>query len=69
MLLLTYFSEIWNERSFMALFGQIWLLPNLIALRFLPSSESPWIKFAVLTVLLSYPSGEFWERRSNMANC
>ncbi|KAH6695721.1 major facilitator superfamily domain-containing protein [Plectosphaerella plurivora] len=56
MLLLTYFSEIWNERSFMALFGQIWLLPNLIALRFLPNSESPWIKFAVLTVLLSYPS-------------
>ena len=59
MLLLTYFSEIWNERSFMAIVGQIWVLPNLIALLALPDKASPWARFTILTVLLSFPSGEW----------
>ncbi|CAM1500827.1 Fc.00g099890.m01.CDS01 [Cosmosporella sp. VM-42] len=56
MLLLTYFSEIWNERAFLGAFGQLWVLPNLISLAVLPNSTPSWAKFAVLTVLLSYPS-------------
>lgn len=61
MLVLTYFSEIWNERSLMGVFAQIWVLPTLIALLTLPDSVGSWAKFAVLTVLLSYPSSEFQE--------
>jgi hypothetical protein len=61
MLVLTYLSEIWNERSLMGVFAQIWLLPTLIALLTLPDSVPSWAKFAVLTVLLSYPSSEFEE--------
>ncbi|KAI2605940.1 MFS general substrate transporter [Hypoxylon fragiforme] len=55
MLTLTYLSEVWNERSLMGLFAQVWMLPNLIALVVLPSVASPWVKYAVLTVLLGYP--------------
>ncbi|KAL2687095.1 hypothetical protein Neosp_004647 [[Neocosmospora] mangrovei] len=61
MLVLTYFSEIWNERSLMGVFAQIWVLPTLIALLTLPDTVGSWAKFAVLTVLLSYPSN----RRGN----
>ena len=57
MLLLTYFSEIWNERAFMGVFGQIWVLPNVIALLTLPDKTPAWARFSVLTVLLSFPSG------------
>ncbi|KAH6891440.1 major facilitator superfamily domain-containing protein [Thelonectria olida] len=56
MLVFTYFSEIWNERAFMGAFAQLWILPTLIALTVLPEGASSWAKFAVLTVLLSYPS-------------
>jgi len=58
MLTLTYFSEIWNERTFLAIFGQLWLLPTVIALLALPDNVGAWAKFSVLTVLLSYPSGK-----------
>ena len=61
MLVVTYFSEIWNERSLMGVFAQIWVLPTLIALLTLPDTVGSWAKFAVLTVLLSYPSSEFEE--------
>ncbi|KAJ3536917.1 hypothetical protein NM208_g6518 [Fusarium decemcellulare] len=56
MLALTYLSEIWNDRSLMGAFAQVWLLPTLIALLTLPDSVPSWAKFAVLTILLSYPS-------------
>ncbi|KAK4448891.1 major facilitator superfamily domain-containing protein [Podospora aff. communis PSN243] len=56
MLTLTYYSEIWNTRTYLAIFGQLWLLPNVIALLSLPDNVAAWAKFAVLTVLLSYPS-------------
>jgi hypothetical protein len=56
MLMLTYYSEIWNTRTYLAIFGQLWLLPNVIALLSLPDNIAAWAKFAVLTILLSYPS-------------
>jgi hypothetical protein len=60
MLTLTYYSEIFNERVFMGIFSQLWLLPNVLALLVLPDNVGQWAKFAVLTVLLSYPSGELF---------
>lgn len=57
MLIFTYFSEIWNERAGLGALSQIWILPNVIALAVLPTGASAWGKFAVLTTLLSYPSG------------
>ena len=56
MCIMTYLSTKWNERSFFGVFTQLWYLPNLIALSLLSSSSSPWVQFAVVTVLLSYPS-------------
>lgn len=56
MLLLTYYSEIFNERVFFGIFGQIWLFPTLVSLLVLPDNVKVWAKYAVLTVLLSYPS-------------
>ncbi|KAM0326979.1 hypothetical protein ACHAQA_006100 [Verticillium albo-atrum] len=56
MLTLTYYSEILNERTFFGILGQVWLLPCLIALRTLGDDTPPWAKYAVLTVLLSYPT-------------
>ncbi|KAK7432190.1 hypothetical protein QQZ08_001135 [Neonectria magnoliae] len=56
MLSLTYLSEIWNDRSLLGAFSQLWVLPNVIALLTLPDTVSAWAKFAVLTTLLSNPS-------------
>lgn len=35
--------------------AQVWALPFLIALVVFPDSESAWIRFAILTLLLGYP--------------
>ena len=58
MLILTYFSEIWNQRAALGAIGQLWMLPNIIALAVLPSNASAWAKYAVTTVLLSMPSSK-----------
>ncbi|OTA96466.1 hypothetical protein M434DRAFT_19699 [Hypoxylon sp. CO27-5] len=55
MLVLTYLSEALNERALMGLFAQLWILPNIIALAVLPSSASPWVKYAVVSIMLAYP--------------
>jgi hypothetical protein len=56
MLALTYYSEVFNQRALMGLIAQLWLLPCTIALALIPSNSSGWVHFAILTVLLSYPS-------------
>lgn len=56
MLLLTYVSEKINQRSFSGLLAQIWFLPCLIALAVLPSDTNRWGSYALVVVLLSYPS-------------
>ncbi|WYZ37084.1 hypothetical protein EsH8_II_000590 [Colletotrichum jinshuiense] len=61
MLIMTYLSEIWDSRALFGAFTQLWYLPNLIAMALLPSDASPWAQYAVVTVLLSYPS----HRRGN----
>ena len=56
MLIITFFSEYLNERAGMGALAQLWVLPNVIALATLPETTNPWARYAVLTVLLSYPS-------------
>ncbi|KZL84301.1 major facilitator superfamily transporter [Colletotrichum incanum] len=56
MLIMTYLSEIWDTRALFGAFTQLWYLPNLVAMAVLPSNSSPWVQYAVVTVLLSYPS-------------
>ena len=41
LLIMTYFSEIWNERSFFGILTQLWCLPNVIALALLPADRPP----------------------------
>ncbi|KIW85831.1 hypothetical protein Z517_01223 [Fonsecaea pedrosoi CBS 271.37] len=56
MLILTYLSETLNERALMGAIGQLWILPNIIALAVIPATTSAWAKYAITTVLLGWPS-------------
>ncbi|KAF2449116.1 MFS general substrate transporter [Karstenula rhodostoma CBS 690.94] len=56
MLIFTYISEKINQRSLMGIFVQVWFLPCLVAMAVLPDSSSRWSRYALVTVLLSYPS-------------
>ncbi|KAK2038774.1 major facilitator superfamily transporter [Colletotrichum somersetense] len=55
MLLITAVSELLNNRSFIAMAEDAWLLPCFVALIALPDPISPWAYFAIATVLLSFP--------------
>lgn len=55
MLLITAFSELVNNRSFVAMAEDAWLLPCFVALIALPDPISGWTYFAISTVLLSFP--------------
>ncbi|KAL4929333.1 major facilitator superfamily domain-containing protein [Aspergillus undulatus] len=55
MLLITAFSELINNRSFVAMAEDFWLLPCFAALLALPDPIGPWVYFAIATVLLSFP--------------
>ncbi|GAB1205809.1 hypothetical protein APSETT445_004488 [Aspergillus pseudonomiae] len=55
LLIITRISDKLNERAIVASTSNIWILPCLIALVALPESTSTWIRYAISTVLLSYP--------------
>lgn len=55
LLVLTWFSEEVKERSMVSSLSNIWLFPWLVALVVLPKDANPWIRYALLTGLLSYP--------------
>ena len=55
MLLITAFSELVNNRSFVSMAEDAWLLPCFVALIALPSPIGPWAYFVIATVLLSFP--------------
>ncbi|CAK4031427.1 MFS transporter [Lecanosticta acicola] len=55
LLLISWVSERLNERGFMSSLSNIWILPWLAALVALGSSASDWVRYALLTGLLSYP--------------
>ncbi|KAI4865708.1 major facilitator superfamily transporter [Hypoxylon rubiginosum] len=55
MLLITALSELVNNRSFVSMAEDAWLLPCFVALIALPNPISSWAYFAIATVLLSFP--------------
>ncbi|KFY38142.1 hypothetical protein V494_04504 [Pseudogymnoascus sp. VKM F-4513 (FW-928)] len=55
MLIITAVSELVNNRSFISMAEDAWLLPCFVALIALPDPIGPWAYFAIATVLLSYP--------------
>ncbi|XXG95296.1 hypothetical protein Hte_001557 [Hypoxylon texense] len=55
MLLITAMSELVNNRSFVSMAEDAWLLPCFVALIALPNPISSWAYFAIATVLLSFP--------------
>ncbi|KAJ4994466.1 major facilitator superfamily transporter [Stagonosporopsis vannaccii] len=55
MLLITAFSELVNNRSFVSMAEDAWLLPCFAALIAMKDPISGWSYFAIATVLLSFP--------------
>jgi hypothetical protein len=59
MLILTYVSEVIGELSLVAIIGQIWALPFLVYLYVVDiDTANRWSVWAVMTLLLGYPSGK-----------
>ncbi|KAI1410455.1 MFS general substrate transporter [Hypoxylon sp. FL1857] len=56
MLVLTYISEVINQRALLGLFTEFWYLPCIVALAILPENTPRWGTYALITVLLSYPT-------------
>ncbi|XDG05025.1 hypothetical protein ABKA04_004640 [Annulohypoxylon sp. FPYF3050] len=57
MLALTYAAEIFKELTFVAVIGQIWILPFLIYLNVANTAAvSRWVIWTVTTLLLAYPN-------------
>ncbi len=58
MLGLTYLAEHLRSLSLVALLAQIWALPFIIYLNVVDTTTvNKWVIFAVITLLLGYPSG------------
>ena len=55
LLIVTWISRKFKERSIISSSSQIWILPFLAALIAIPTAASPWIRYALMTGLLSYP--------------
>jgi hypothetical protein len=55
LLVISYISERLNERSLVSSMSNVWILPWIAALVALGSSASDWLRYALLTGLLSYP--------------
>jgi hypothetical protein len=55
LLIVTWVSEKYQERSIISSLSNIWIFPWLIALITLSAKANPWIRYALLSGLLSYP--------------
>ncbi|KAJ3859700.1 allantoate permease [Lentinula novae-zelandiae] len=55
MFAITMVSEVLNERTFVAMNEDLWVLPFLVALYCLPENPNQWIYFGLASGLLSYP--------------
>ncbi|ETI23128.1 hypothetical protein G647_04925 [Cladophialophora carrionii CBS 160.54] len=55
LLIISRISEWVNERSLVSSTSNIWIFPWLVALVTLPATTSTWVRYALLTGLLSYP--------------
>ncbi|KAK0716264.1 major facilitator superfamily domain-containing protein [Lasiosphaeris hirsuta] len=55
LLIITWVSKKFGERSIVSSVSNIWIFPWLVALVALPGTVSNWTRYALLTGLLSYP--------------
>lgn len=55
LLLWTHLSERFNQRFLIAMVGQLYTVPILIALLLLPADASPWARFTLATLLVGHP--------------
>ncbi|TFK28547.1 allantoate permease [Coprinopsis marcescibilis] len=55
MYIIAILSETLNNRAYVSMIEDAWILPFLIALRALPDKPNPWLWYGVATALLSYP--------------
>lgn len=55
LLWVTWLSEKINQRFLVGLIGQLWPLPLLIALVYIPANENKWVKFTLATLLVGTP--------------
>lgn len=55
LLILSWASRRVNERSILSSLSNVWMLPWIIALVVLPDNANPWVRYAMLTGVLSYP--------------
>nr|UWK21995.1 major facilitator superfamily transporter (MSF) [Trichoderma rodmanii] len=55
LIIISWMSERFKERAIISSISNIWIFPWLIALVTLKADASPWIRYALLTGLLSYP--------------
>ncbi|KAJ4479892.1 major facilitator superfamily domain-containing protein [Lentinula lateritia] len=55
MFAITMVSEVLNERTFVAMNEDLWVLPFLVALYCLPENPNQWVYFGLASGLLSYP--------------
>ncbi|KAH8726161.1 major facilitator superfamily domain-containing protein [Phaeosphaeriaceae sp. PMI808] len=55
LLVLTWLSEKYKERAMFSSLSNIWIFPWLIALVTIPAKTNAWVRYALLSGLLSYP--------------
>ncbi|KAK4446393.1 major facilitator superfamily domain-containing protein [Podospora aff. communis PSN243] len=55
MLCLSFSSDYFGERTFHCLFGEVWIMPLLIALLTLPDGGREWGRFSLITLISGYP--------------
>lgn len=55
MLIATKYSERYGQRWIVGIIAQLWLLPCLIALIYLPSDASRWVRYAIVVLILGFP--------------
>jgi hypothetical protein len=51
MLMLSYSSDHFNERTFHCFFGEFWILPVLAALITIPDAGRNWARFSMITLI------------------
>jgi MFS transporter, ACS family, DAL5 transporter family protein len=59
MLILTWLSEVIDQRALLGLFTQFWFFPCVISLAVLPADINRWAMYALITVLVSYPTRQY----------
>jgi hypothetical protein len=55
LLVLTWLSDKYKERALISSLSNIWIFPFLLALVTIPANTGAWIRYALLSGLLSYP--------------